>query len=82
MTGTHDDPTTEGISLVQPGWHIYSRDGLLIGEVLVADERFMHVRLEGEGDRNVEIDTDTIVEQEEPEMRARISLTADEITSS
>ena len=82
MTGMHDDPARTGAILVQAGWHIYSKDGEMLGEVIVVNEQLMHIHLEGTGDeRSLELGTDTIIEQDEPEMRARISLTADEVTA-
>ena len=80
MTGTHDDATRAGVPLVQAGWDIYSKDGRRLGEVVAVNDRLMQLRLEGTGDeRSLELRTDTIIEQDQAEMRARITLTADEV---
>ncbi|MEX1295727.1 MAG: hypothetical protein AB1Z67_06110 [Candidatus Limnocylindrales bacterium] len=79
MTGMPSEPKAAAVSLVQPGWTIYSKDGVLLGEVVAADQRFIHVRAE-KGESNIEIRTDALVEQEEPEMRARVGLTAAELS--
>ena len=82
MTGTHDDATGAGVAL-QAGWEIYSKDGRRLGEVIAVNDQLMHLRLEGAtDDRSLEMGTDTIVEQDQAEMRARISLTADEVAAS
>lgn len=82
MTGMHDDPARTGAVLVQVGWDIYSQDGERLGEVVAINEKLMHLRLEGTGDeRSLELGTDTIIEQDEPEKRARISLEANEVSS-
>jgi hypothetical protein len=80
MTGTHDDATRSGVALVQAGWDIYSKDGRKLGEVIAVDDQLMHLRLEGMTDqRGLEVGTDTIVEQDQTEMRASISVMADEV---
>lgn len=79
MTGMPSDSSSDAISLVQPGWEIYSKDGSLVGEVVAADQRFIHVRPADEDEANIEIPTDALIEQEEPEKRARVSLTAAEL---
>jgi hypothetical protein len=73
------EPAPTGIVLVQPGWHIYSKDGVMLGEVLTVNERLMHIRLEDGDERSLELGVDAILEQSESEMRARISVTADEV---
>jgi hypothetical protein len=83
MVGTHDDATRSGVALVQAGWDIYSKDGRRLGEVIAVNDQLMHLRLEDSADeRSLEIGTDTIIEQDQAEMRARISLTADQVAAS
>lgn len=72
------DPSTDqrDVVLVQPGWHIYSRDGESLGEVLQVNQDT--VDLDRSGSR-IKLSTDLLVEQEEGEMRARLSVDADAI---
>lgn len=81
MTGFDTDPADTNAVLVQPGWHLFSKDGEALGEVVAADEKRIILRPERDADGRIEISTDTLIEQEEPEMRARISLMADEVGS-
>ena len=82
MTGAHDDATRTGVALVQAGWDIYSKDGIRLGEVIAVNDELMHLRLEGTThERSLEVGTDTIIEQDQSEMRARISLVADEVAA-
>jgi hypothetical protein len=81
MTGMNTDPADTSAVLVQPGWHLYSKDGEALGEVVAADPTRIILRPEGADDERIEIRTDTLIEQEEAEMRARISLDASEVRS-
>ncbi len=66
-------------TLVQAGWAVYSKEGTFVGEVLGADERRFLLQ-DGQGsERRLEIPTEFITEEEPLEMRARISLAANEI---
>ena len=83
MTDTHDDATRSGVALVQAGWDIYSKDGRRLGEVIAVNDQLMRLRLADSADeRSLEVGTDTIIEQDQAEMRARISLTADQVAAS
>ena len=64
------------VLLVQTGWHIFSRDGEPIGEVLRVDGYFVDVDHSGS---RIKVPTDLVTEQEEGEMRARLSVDADAI---
>lgn len=82
MSGTQDGATRTGVALVQAGWDIYSKDGQRLGEVIAVNDTLMHLRLEGTADdRSLEVGTDTIIEQDQTEVRARISLAADEVAA-
>jgi len=71
---TSDRGTSAGI-LVEPGWQVFSRDGVLLGQVISANAWYLHIRT-GDGDRSIELRADTLVEQEVPEQRVRISVDA------
>ena len=64
------------VLLVQPGWHIFSRDGESVGAVLQVDGYFVDVNRSGS---RIKVPTDLITEQEEGEMRAWLSVDADAI---
>lgn len=67
-------------SLVQAGWAIYSRDGGYLGDVLGADrDRLLLPQPENPRGR-LELSTELVLEEEPAEMRARISLTEDEVS--
>jgi hypothetical protein len=80
MTGMPSDPAAADVSLIQPGWRIYSKDGLLVGEVVAVDQQLIHIHVAGDDQTSIDLRTDTVIEQEEPEMRARVALTAADLS--
>lgn len=59
--------------IVQAGWHLHTRDGDDLGEVVAADQARLVVLHEGE---RWQFATDLLREQEEAEMRATLDLSA------
>lgn len=64
---------------VQPGWHVFSRRGEALGEVIAVDGKDILLRGVGPGAPRYLIQADALIEQEEAEMRARVSLDRDDL---
>jgi hypothetical protein len=79
MPDIQNTTTTANTVLVQPGWQIFSRDGEALGEVVAIDGRSMMLRGPGLEAPRYQIPADSIIEQEEAEMRARVSLDAADV---
>jgi hypothetical protein len=71
--------TGDSVVIVQPGWHIFDRDGEHLGEVVSVESGMIILRGRTIGSDRLAVPKETVTEQEEAEMRAHVSLRASEI---